>query len=1425
MPAALAAAHVGHQIEHSSALFGFIAGAVVGLAIGIAVVAATVATGGAALAVIAAVGGAVAATGGMALAGKYIGEAIKSPHGPITMGSTNVLLGPARMPAARATVDPIACISHKATVAATGSDSVFVNQLPAVRRTDKTACGAEIGSDLDHIFIGAETAQYMPIQSEVPEWAVNLAQGMVIVGTAVALVFGAAAAVAAGGVCGLISFGGTTLGGMAGGFLGGELGGVIGEAIGGELGRRIGEVTGGLVGGLFGARVGNRMATGHPVDVATGELFTSETDFILPGLVPVVWERFWISASTHTGALGHKWHHRYDLALVQGTDFDVLRLEYGRLVLLPHLPVGEFFYHRAEKLTVMREATHRFVLHTAEKMRIVLETTPEDGSHFRLTSYGDFCGNALQFNYDTTGHLSQIRTPGEAAIHLTTDAKTGRISEIARTAGDLREVLVRYDYDGAGNLAAATDTTGVPFSYRYDNKLMVQETRRSGLSFYFDWDNISKGTAARVVRTWGDNNLYYRALAYDDGERATTVIDSHGHTRMYRANGRGLVQSERSPLGHDTHYAWTPHGELLSTTNPDGNIAESAYDSLGRQISFADFDGATTTYAYAHKHPVHVNFQSITCETDPLGHETQLGWDTSGNLSAVTDPLGNTVSFLRDQSGLPLALRDSEGTLARYSWSRDGHLIEERSAKGGRRRMTYDAFGRMQTEQREDEGALTLAYDSRDQVTAVTYPDGSVTRIGYDVEGNTTHFTDGAGRTTQWDFGALPFPVRRTNADGSVFAYGYDTELQLVALTNEVSETYQLAYDADGRLVGEIGFDGRHQTYEYSPAGFVVKATDGDRIHHYGRDALGQLVSRDSSDGTSARFAYDPAGRMTAAVNAVREVSFVYDARGSLIEEVQDGQSLAHSYDARGLRTGSILPDGRHLRMGYDQDGFFNELGYEGRSILQIGRDQIGRERSRSAVGSIETRIEYDPQGRILSQTARKGGAGSPIFARHYGYDAAGLITSIKDQARGTHRYDYDNREQLRSVTGDMSEAFSFDPAGNILSQNVNPTDASVVGGRVLMQGDAHFTYDDAGNRVRMERGWGGVHRVNYAYDAQNQLIEVTEEGPGVLRHTRFAYDALGRRVMKAHRAEKRNAQAANAVIDTAEKAAARLIRDDVTWFLWNGDVLLSEGVGDADGPVDALAVVYAFEPSSFRPAAQIRRVNPEAKAQAYLYWLDHLGTPQEITNEKGELVWQVALKAWGGIGRIIVEQIGNTLRFQGQYHDTETDLHYNRFRHYDPAAGAFINQDPIGLLGGEVTASYAPNPLVWLDPFGLNRWHDWLRAHPGQTTSQASPGYRAAHPPPPTTGAVHGNSHASTRPTVGYVIKERGTGRVLKFGETSNPNPQRRYTQNWYRQNNAYMDEVKIGSKRDMHRWQSDRIRQYERRHGVRPPLNKCYY
>ncbi|WP_415639799.1 RHS repeat-associated core domain-containing protein, partial [Pseudomonas floridensis] len=63
-------------------------------------------------------------------------------------------------------------------------------------------------------------------------------------------------------------------------------------------------------------------------------------------------------------------------------------------------------------------------------------------------------------------------------------------------------------------------------------------------------------------------------------------------------------------------------------------------------------------------------------------------------------------------------------------------------------------------------------------------------------------------------------------------------------------------------------------------------------------------------------------------------------------------------------------------------------------------------------------------------------------------------------------------------------------------------------------------------------------------------------------------------------------------------------------------------------------------------------------------------------------------------------------LRFQGQYFDEETGLHYNTFRYYDPEVGRFITQDPIGLLGGNNLYTYTTNVTGWIDPTG------WIKVY-----------------------------------------------------------------------------------------------------------------
>ena len=61
-----------------------------------------------------------------------------------------------------------------------------------------------------------------------------------------------------------------------------------------------------------------------------------------------------------------------------------------------------------------------------------------------------------------------------------------------------------------------------------------------------------------------------------------------------------------------------------------------------------------------------------------------------------------------------------------------------------------------------------------------------------------------------------------------------------------------------------------------------------------------------------------------------------------------------------------------------------------------------------------------------------------------------------------------------------------------------------------------------------------------------------------------------------------------------------------------------------------------------------------------------------------------IALAEWFQFNNWNSRILHKTFRLQNQYVDRETGLYYNLMRYYEPEAGRFVNQDPIGLFGGD---------------------------------------------------------------------------------------------------------------------------------------------
>jgi RHS repeat-associated protein len=421
------------------------------------------------------------------------------------------------------------------------------------------------------------------------------------------------------------------------------------------------------------------------------------------------------------------------------------------------------------------------------------------------------------------------------------------------------------------------------------------------------------------------------------------------------------------------------------------------------------------------------------------------------------------------------------------------------------------------------------------------------------------------------------------------------------------------------------------------------------------------------------------------------KLDFEYDILGRLTKETTPQGALAYEYDPLSNLTTLTLPTGQHLNHLYYGSGHLHQLNVDGQLISDFERDDLHREVYRTQ-GKLTSCFGYDAMGRKawqfastlpadkLSQVHNTGintsllvnHAYNPIH-RRYDYDPAGELTRTIDKLRGEIKYEYEANGQLHSRdTGKLvdSEEFRYDPAANRLNFNSRQFD-HVKDNRLKQWRDQEFAYDAWGNLIEKRSGLSRLQ--TFSYDCENRLVKAETLVNGKLHSTgTYRYDSLGRRVGKT------------SVIEG---------KTEHKHFLWQGLRMLRE-------ETPGQSSLYVYEPGSYAPLARVDQHEGEEQ-KLYYFHTDQIGTPLEITDAEGSIVWQATYKAWGAIETLAVNEVEQNLRFQGQYFDDETGLHYNTFRYYDPEVGRFVTQDPIGLLGGSNLYRYAPNPVAWTDPLG----------------------------------------------------------------------------------------------------------------------------
>lgn len=937
------------------------------------------------------------------------------------------------------------------------------------------------------------------------------------------------------------------------------------------------------------------------------------------------------------------------------------------------------------------------------------------------------------YDYDDHGDLIRAQDENGATWHYQYD----------------RHLVIRY-----------TDRTGRGMNLAYDTSIdsglhakAIREWADDGSDdTRLEWDKNIRLTY--VLDALGHETRYYYDIA---GYTYRIVYPDGLEEWLFRDDAKNVVRHIHTD-GSSEHYRYDDHGNLLTHTRADGSQVHFEYDGQHRVTGIRDAEGGTWKRDYnAQGHLVE--------ETDPRGNKTQYAYDKAGRPVEVTDAKGGVTKLVYTPNGQLAGYTDCSGHSSQWEYDDRKRLVKRIDAAGNVTRYRYTPVSSETLTFAHSEGADRGNHPG--QLETVIHPDGSQEQLRHDAEGRLLAHIDALQRVTAYRYTVGGLIAKRTDALGHSLQYQWDALGRLTALENENDSVYRFQYDPVGRLLQEQGFDGKTTEYRYDGAsGVLAETVEAGVTTRLDFDSMGRLVQRRAAAPGKPEqietFAYNANGQLAEANNEHARLQWFYDDAGNLVREHQHYQGPFHAdkrtavwhhhHDELNQRTGTTRPDGHRIEWLTYGAGHVHGLLLDGRDLVSFERDALYRETGRTQANGLLQTMKFDQAGRLLEQqlgaielVGRKDRYFSPdqyrpdvqvgmqaAIVRRYRYDRSGQLTSLEDNRRGRIEYRYDPVGRLLAATSALGrETFAFDPAGNIQAPDTaqqEPIRGSVPLLKLLDNllkeyAGVRYRYDERGNVV--ERTQDGL-RSGYEWDAFNRMTQATT-WHGV---TTYAYDPLGRRIAKRSGVMK----------DTAFRETAR------TMYGWDGDMLALESSVRQGYEAGERTVHYVYERDSFVPLvratrSQALRLMPTTDVQALMagndgkydialdplwngeceqeaepfrkeeiafYQCDHLGTPQELTDCEGNVAWSAQYKAWGQAKEAISDAarkagIRNPIRFQGQYFDDETELHYNRYRYYDPDTARYLTRDPIGLLGGVNTYAYTPNPVGWLDPLGLS--------------------------------------------------------------------------------------------------------------------------
>lgn len=953
-----------------------------------------------------------------------------------------------------------------------------------------------------------------------------------------------------------------------------------------------------------------RQTIGHPVDVATGVVFAEHEDFpAVNGQVPLTWERRYSTSLLNAppSPMGLAWAVRYFSTLSRrdgeyhfrtaAGDTHIFRDPEGRL------ERGELVRDLATCQELRRVGNRYVVRHWQNDSGVIEDYIFEfsEADIWPLAAIDEVSGLGLDMLRDRHGRLTGVRQRLEGrTLAIEYDQRNRIVGLAVVTNNGYQQAMARYEYDSADRLTAAFDARGNAYRYEYyaDGRLR-RELARDGGVFSFDYD--SRG---RCVRTSGLDRYDYKSLHYIDSIRMTEVTDSYGGVTRYQHLASGQVTTITDAMGGETKTDYDDLGRIIAETTPEGATTAYEYDEHGNRNKITDAVGNVISLKYNDSHQV-VEIQ------DPNGSTSYRAYDSAGRLTSTQDAMAARWSISYDAAGNPTRVTNPEGRRRAFSYEQ-GVLVQSTDWNGNVTRIESDSFGRAVRYIGPNNQQISFTFDLLGNPTRVTLPDGNKIEASYDAGSNLTRLVNALGFARQYRYGTCHRLLETIDENGHRLRYVWGTEPdRLLEVRNERGEAYTYHYDVLGRAAKEVSFDGREYTFAYNKDGWCVGAVNGaGETIEIQRDPLGRLIEQKQSDGGFVKVAYDKLGFWTEAANEHSIVAVERDLIGRVLKEKQGEHWVQSQRNLVGNRTQINTSLGHVLDLVLDPNGSVVRMATPAGHAIDFQFDASGRETGRRLPGDITLRQDFDVCGRLVEQKVIRprfgarafgaiGGDGDTLIRRSYTRDGRGQPRVLDDSHRGVSEFAYDPGGRLLQVlrTRGSSESFEYDATGNLTrireqgGANADELLNYGPGNRLESKNDTAYELDPQGRFVKkIVRTPGREPEVwVYAWDALDQLRAVTRPDGSVWQ---YQYDALGRRIEK--------------------KGPDGSLR-----FIWDGDVIVHEVAVEQER-----ANSWVFSDLDLTPVAKIEG------DFVYSVIPDHLGTPCELLDDRGAVVWRRVSRA-----------------------------------------------------------------------------------------------------------------------------------------------------------------------------------------------------